>query len=262
MDDDASGASGPLPPDDRLWRHPSEVGATVAPRTAGAKRPAEGQARLWLVVVVASVTGAAAALGAMVVIAAMPTRVEHETTIIAGLGLDPGDHRRGSPSRSAASSATPRPRWPRSTWSPARQHRSGSAVILRSNGALITSRMLVESATTITVVLADGRTASGTVVGTDPSSGLAVIRIGLTGLPVAVTDTVTAEPGDRAVVLAGPVSAGEQPWVSLGVVSSVHRQGQDADGHLLSGMTETNSPVAAAADGGALVAADGKVSGV
>jgi S1-C subfamily serine protease len=140
------------------------------------------------------------------------------------------------------------------------KRRVGSGIIDRTDGALLTSGALVYAADSVNVVLADGRSAAGTVAGSDPTSGLAVVRIQLKGLTVAPTDDTSLHPGDRAILVAGPVSAGDQPWVSSGVVSAVNRQVVVGD-NTLSDMIETDHPVPPTADGGALVGANG-ISGV
>jgi hypothetical protein len=76
-DEDGPAPRAPLPPDDRLWRHPSEVGATLAAPAASAN----STTKLWGVAVVAGLIGAALSLGVVAVAGGLgSTVVEHTVT--------------------------------------------------------------------------------------------------------------------------------------------------------------------------------------
>jgi S1-C subfamily serine protease len=139
--------------------------------------------------------------------------------------------------------------------------RTGSAVVLRADGALLTSAALVRDVASAKVVLADGRQFSATVAGRDPGTGLAVLRIPAAKLTPVTRTPSRPRPGDLAVTVAGQAGPEAEPSVTSGVVSSLDRSFQ-GDGVQLWGLIETDSPVPTGADGGALVGPDGKVGGV
>jgi serine protease Do len=137
----------------------------------------------------------------------------------------------------------------------------GSAVVLQADGVLLTSEALVRDVGAAKVLLADGRQLKATVVGRDPEAGLAVLRVPADDLTAAAQAATLPKPGDQAITVAGRSSAGTEPWVSLGVVSSTDRSVPITDGQLW-GLIETDSPVPQNADGGALLDPDGNVSGI
>jgi putative serine protease PepD len=100
----------------------------------------------------------------------------------------------------------------------------GSGVIIDSNGKILTNNHVVADATSITVTLSDGRTVDASVVGTDPSSDLAVIQAkgvsGLTAATFANSDNVKV--GDEVIAIGSP--GGLQGTVTTGIVSALDRK--------------------------------------
>jgi putative serine protease PepD len=100
----------------------------------------------------------------------------------------------------------------------------GSGVIIDSNGKILTNNHVVADATSITVTLSDGRTVDASVVGTDPSSDLAVIQAkgvsGLTAATFANSDDVKV--GDEVIAIGSP--GGLQGTVTTGIVSALDRK--------------------------------------
>ncbi len=253
-DDDRSGPDTPLPPEDRLWRHPSEVGAA---RIASGAAPAPSADRpLWVVAVVAGLAGATVAVTALAVTGSLSPRiVERRSTLVA-----------------ATTSIAARPKTVKAVAGEAAEvvarvevrtaegTRSGSAVVIRADGALLTSARLVDGAVRVTVTLADGRALAASVVGRDPGTGVAVMRVP-GPLPVVRTADSPAQVGDPAVTVAGSTEGGGQPSVTSGVVSSVGASVDD-DGRRLWGLIELDRPVSDRGDGSALVGADGRVTGL
>lgn len=258
-DDEVSGGDLPIHPDDRLWRHPSEIGPSrVASGASGGAAPTTARS-FWSVAVVAGLAGAAVAVTALAVTGSLSPRVIERGSSISTL-------------RSTAASSVPSPKSVKTLAAEAAAvvvlvevaseagRRSGSGVALRSDGILITSAALVKDATTVKVTLADGRSTAATVVGRDSSSGVAVLRVMATGLTAARAATEAAQPGDTAVAVGRATAAGP-PWVTAGVVSSLEVEVEGHEGTLW-GMIETDRPVPARADGGALVGADGSITGI
>ena len=139
----------------------------------------------------------------------------------------------------------------------------GSGVIIRPDGYILTNNHVVENATKIVVRL--GTTdLTATVVGTDPSSDLAVIKIDKTGLPAAVIgDSGSLQVGEGVIAVGSPF--GLDKTVTSGIVSALHRT------NLSSGQTgvtsytnliQTDAPINPGNSGGALADFSGAVVGI
>ncbi len=100
----------------------------------------------------------------------------------------------------------------------------GSGVIISSDGRILTNNHVVADADTITVTLSDGRTVDASVVGTDPSSDLAVIQAkGVSGLTAATFgDSSQVKVGDEVIAIGSP--GGLQGTVTTGIVSALDRK--------------------------------------
>ncbi|OUT75540.1 MAG: serine protease [Synechococcus sp. TMED19] len=105
-----------------------------------------------------------------------------------------------------------------------RENGQGSGVVIEAEGLVLTNAHVVEGADRVQVSLADGRQLDGAVVGSDPVTDLAVVRLedapaGLKAAPLGDSDAL--EPGDWAIALGNPY--GLDSTVTLGIVSSLHR---------------------------------------
>ena len=100
----------------------------------------------------------------------------------------------------------------------------GSGVIISSDGRILTNNHVVDGAETIKVTLSDGRTVDAKVVGTDPSSDLAVIQAqGVSGLTAATFgDSSNVKVGDEVIAIGSP--GGLQGTVTTGIVSALDRK--------------------------------------
>ncbi len=104
------------------------------------------------------------------------------------------------------------------------QRAGGSGVIHASDGTIVTNAHVVEDARTIRVTLHDGRTYEAEVVGLDPESDLAVIKIDETGLPaVRYADAGSVKPGQFAIAIGMPY--GLDYSVTVGHISALGRAG-------------------------------------
>ncbi len=135
----------------------------------------------------------------------------------------------------------------------------GSAVIIDADGHLVTNNHVVEGAGSITVQLADGSRLDATLVGTDPITDLAVLRVDADGLPAATLSTTTPDIGDAAVAIGSPF--GLDGSVSAGVVSALDRS-LPAGGASLTGLLQTDAAINPGNSGGALVDDRGEVIGI
>lgn len=139
----------------------------------------------------------------------------------------------------------------------------GSGVIIDASGHILTNYHVIKNVTEIVVVLADGRQFPGSVVGVDPYTDLAVVKIEGEGLPVA-------ELGNSdQIVIGEPVVAIGNPYgfdhtVTAGVVSALNRSisTDERDGVVLENLIQTDAPINPGNSGGALVTTDGKVVGI
>ena len=99
---------------------------------------------------------------------------------------------------------------------------SGSGVMFRNNGYLITNAHVVDGATRVNVVLADGTEHDGTIVGADPDSDVAVVKIDGTGLPTALLGKASSlEVGQPAIAIGSPLGLEGGPSVTVGIVSAL-----------------------------------------
>lgn len=99
---------------------------------------------------------------------------------------------------------------------------TGSGFILSSDGRLITNAHVINGADTVTVTLKDGRTFKGEVVGADPVTDVAVIKISATGLPTATLGNSEALlPGQWAIAIGNPL--GLDNTVTAGIISAIDR---------------------------------------
>jgi len=138
---------------------------------------------------------------------------------------------------------------------------SGSAVVYRADGILVTNNHVVANATDIQVTLPDGERLPAEVVGTDPTSDLAVLRVDATDLPVPVWADAGHEPavGDTAVAIGSPF--GLDGSVTSGIVSALGRNVPTPDASLVD-LLQTDAAINPGNSGGALVDGAGRVIGV
>jgi serine protease Do len=99
----------------------------------------------------------------------------------------------------------------------------GSGVIYRSDGYIVTNNHVIEGATGVNVAFADGTIEEASIVGTDPNTEIAVIRVNRNDLPAATFDDGDAPVvGQLAVAIGSP--SGFESTVTSGVVSGVGRE--------------------------------------
>jgi len=141
---------------------------------------------------------------------------------------------------------------------------SGSGVILDAAGLIVTNDHVVSAGTSYEVVLSDGRTKyEATLVGTDPLTDLAVLRIDAAGLrPITLGDTESLRVGDAAVAVGSPLGLEGGPSLTVGVLSAFGRQVQVSADDILYGMLQTDAPITQGSSGGALVDTRGRLIGI
>ncbi len=135
----------------------------------------------------------------------------------------------------------------------------GSGVIVSAEGYILTNNHVVEAADEIEVVLADGRKAPAKIVGTDPETDLAVIRIALPKLPVIVLGHAEqARVGDIVLAIGNPFGVGQT--VTMGIVSALGRKNLHIN-HF-ENFIQTDAAINFGNSGGALVDINGNLLGI
>ena len=142
----------------------------------------------------------------------------------------------------------------------------GSGVIYRSDGYIITNNHVVEDATGVNVAFADGTTEQASVVGTDPNTEIAVLKVNRDGLPAATFNENTPLVGQLAVAIGSP--SGFESTVTSGIVSGVGREfppeltGGGPEARALVDLIQTDAAISPGNSGGALADRDGQIIGI
>jgi S1-C subfamily serine protease len=142
-------------------------------------------------------------------------------------------------------------------------HGLGSGIIFDSNGGILTNHHIIEDASRVKVVTADGAKFDGEVVGSDAMSDVAVIRVDSEGLPaVKLGDSDKLVVGQIAIAIGNPygfILPG--PTATVGVISALRRH-LSLDDHIYDDMVQTDAAINPGNSGGPLVDSSGTVIGV
>ena len=134
----------------------------------------------------------------------------------------------------------------------------GSGVIVSEDGYIVTNAHVIEKADEITVAFNDGRKSRARIVGTDPDSDLAVIKVDMTGLAPLGFRKEPIRVGDVALAIGNPFGVGQT--VTQGIISATGRTGLGVN--KFEDFIQTDAAINPGNSGGALVDAFGELIGI
>jgi serine protease Do len=136
----------------------------------------------------------------------------------------------------------------------------GSGVIISADGYILTNNHVVENSKTIQVTLSDGRKLTAKVIGTDPQTDVALLKVEATNLePITLADSDSAQVGDVVLAIGDPFGIGTT--VTEGIISAKNRTrvtSGDADEDFI----QTDAAINPGNSGGALVDIEGRLIGI
>jgi len=144
------------------------------------------------------------------------------------------------------------------------QKGSGSGVIIRPDGYIVTNNHVVAEATKVEVTLNNNKTYPATVIGTDPATDVALIKIDATGLPtVEFGDSDKLRLGEWVLAIGSPLGRELQSTITAGIVSAKGRSMPSGNREFkIESFIQTDAAVNPGNSGGALVNKEGKLVGI
>jgi len=257
-----------------MGRAAMAVPAAPTPASGEPRRPASP----WLVGAVAGLAGATATLAAVVAFGGFDDSVVEQpvvervasaptATLPISIGGEPGaDGLQAVAAQTGPAVARLEVVRPAPEGAPApTTTTTGSAVLFRDDGYLLTSADLVSGAVTVAVILRDGQVRDGDVVGTDPLTDVAVVKIEGEGLPTALLGLVDGlAVGQPALIIGSAPTPGADPALTSGIISALRRTilADPSGTPTRHDMIQTDAPLDPSATGGALLDARGTVVGI
>jgi serine protease Do len=138
----------------------------------------------------------------------------------------------------------------------------GSGVIIDPHGLIVTNNHVIDDASRVQVNLKDGRTFEGEVLGTDPATDVALVRVKADGLPYATLgDSDKLKVGQIVLAIGNALGLPGAPTVSMGVISALGRPLPGTD-FVVEGLIQTDAAINPGNSGGPLADLEGKVLGL
>jgi serine protease DegQ len=135
----------------------------------------------------------------------------------------------------------------------------GSGVIVSSEGYILTNQHVVDGADQIEIALADGRTTNAKVIGVDPETDLAVLKVNMTNLPTITLGRMDqTRVGDVVLAIGNPFGVGQT--VTMGIVSALGRNQLGIN--TFENFIQTDAAINPGNSGGALVDVNGNLMGI
>ena len=144
------------------------------------------------------------------------------------------------------------------------QKGSGSGVIIRQDGYIVTNNHVIANATDITVTLNDNQQYTATVVGADPATDVAIIKVDATDLPtIPMGDSDQLRLGEWVLAIGSPLGMQLRSTITAGIVSAKGRSMPDYSGEFkIESFIQTDAAVNPGNSGGALVNKKGELVGI
>jgi S1-C subfamily serine protease len=263
FDDDGPEFTPPLPPEDRLWRHPAELGGSgsFAPSSAPARGASQGGRSPWTVGFVSVIGGVLLASSLMFGAGGVgdePARIALQpiATLAPRAGNDSGDG-----SEPVSLDAVP----PSASLVGIEVYtgtdaRIGSGLVMTTDGVVVTTASLVASATAINVTDDAGTVHAAAVLGVDPLNDLAVLRVvDLAGAPAAVNPVALAISGEAVRAFGASRGDAHPSWTAMVADDAARVAVGSADIHEVLQLDHALEPIAA---GAPVVRADGVIVGI
>ena len=143
------------------------------------------------------------------------------------------------------------------------QQAQGSGFVFDKQGHIVTNQHVVDGAQSVKVTFSDGSTYDATVVGTDPSTDLAVIKVDAPAsvlVPLRLGDSTKVQVGDGVVAIGSPFGLAQT--VTTGIVSAVHREITAPNNYAIPDAIQTDAAINHGNSGGPLLDLQGRVIGV
>jgi putative serine protease PepD len=140
---------------------------------------------------------------------------------------------------------------------------AGTGMIVSADGKIVTNAHVVSGANTVTVTLADGSQHNATVVGANTTIDVALLKIsGVSNLPTVTFADGKPQVGDTVIAIGNALALGEDPTVTVGIVSALDRSLDTGNGTTMDGLVQTDAAINPGNSGGPLVDTSGRVVGM
>jgi S1-C subfamily serine protease len=270
--DDRSSSGPPLHPDDRLWRHPSEVGGAMrgAALAAGvSKPPKRSRSALLAVGLTSGIIASVMTVGALTLVGALDRTAVPTRSYTSAIGANRGFEVSTTPASLSTLSTDPstmarrvEPGLARVEVTTKSGRLTGTAVAVRADGFFLTSAELLQN-DDVWLTTADGNRSRATVIGVDRVTNLGVLRSESDKVTVATWGTSGGMvAGADAVIVSAANSNARSPSVARGMISATGVRYTLDDGTVLHDLVRTDANLVPDAVGGVMLDRDGAVIGI